>query len=241
MKQNLTAALIFAGLFFLSPGAIAQTDVRGLYNFVSDNPVSIRVESWGTDNWGDTYLLGGFDLAQANLAPCAGRIEVARDFNLWHEVPVLKDFSLHAEYNGTLNMGNSNGLFGISYTVPMESALLRATVSFKTFSGSASSSFPVQLTLMWRAEDLFGVAGLQFRGLAKVWGENTRYWYWDPNPADKYVGRFIVSANPQIWYALGQHINFPGLSIGGELEMFYNAMGRRGFYASPSLGLKIQF
>lgn len=242
MKKVFASVLLVTALFAGSFAAKAQTDVRALYNiYGNDNPGTLWVESWGTDNWGDTFLQGGFGMKADPLRPVDGRIELARDFNLWHNVPVLKDFSLHTEYNAILNMGNSNWLFGVSYTLPIEKYLLRATVSYKTFSGSASSVFPVQLTLMWRMPDLFGVEGLEFRGLAKGWGENTKYWYGEEQPNNGMIGQMIITANPQIWYAFGRFINFENLSIGAEVELSYHWLGCFGFRARPAVGLKLRF
>ena len=242
MKKVFASVLLVTALFAGSFAAKAQTDVRALYNiYGNDNPGTLWVESWGTDNWGDTFLQGGFGMKADSLRPVDGRIELARDFNLWHNVPVLKDFSLHTEYNAILNMGNSNWLFGVSYTLPIEKYLLRATVSYKTFSGSASSVFPVQLTLMWRMPDLFGVEGLEVRGLAKGWGENTKYWYGEEQPNNGMIGQMIITANPQIWYAFGRFINFENLSIGAEVELSYHWLGCFGFRARPAVGLKLRF
>lgn len=95
--------------------------------------------------------------------------------------------------------------------MPIEKYLLQATVSYKTFNGNASSIFPVQLTLMWRMPDLFGLKGLEFRGPAKGWGENTKYLYGEEKPNNGMIGQMIITANPQIWYAFGRFINFDGL------------------------------
>ncbi|MBO4670435.1 MAG: DUF5020 family protein [Bacteroidales bacterium] len=242
MKKVFASLLLAAAVLAGAQTASAQTDVRALYNiYGSDTPGSLWLESWGTDSWGDTFFQGGFGMQTGPLRPVGGRIELARDFNLWQEVPVLKDFSIHTEYNAILNMGNSNWLFGISYTVPVEKHLLRATVSYKTFNGSASSLAPVQVTLMWRMKDLFGAEGLEFRGLAKGWGEVTRYWYAEEKPSNGMMGLMIFTANPQIWYAFGRFINFDGLSIGTELEFSYHWLGCFGFRFRPSAGLKLSF
>ena len=242
MKKIYASVLLLGAVLFGSHAAGAQTDIRALYNISgSDSVGTLWVESFGTDNWGDTFFQGGFGMKAEPFSLRDGRIEVARDINLWHDTPVLKDFSLHAEYNAIFNMGNSNWLFGVSYTLPVEKNLLRATVSYKTFNGSASSIFPVQLTLMWRLPDLFGVRGLEFRGLAKGWGENTRYWYGEEKPNNGMIGQMILTANPQIWYAFGQFINFDGLSIGAEVELSYHWLGCFGFRARPSAGLKLSF
>lgn len=238
MKRLLTLVLTFAAAYT----AMAQTDVRAVYNFASDAPAaSITVESWSTDNWGDSYLSGGFGVVAQPLSLSQGYLDFARNFNFWHNVPILKDFSLHAEFNGKVYMDNCNALFGLSYTVPLEKDVLRASVLYKTFNGGASSSVPVQLTLLWRLYDLFGVQGLDFRGTARGWGENIKYWWGDENKLAGGLERFVIVVDPQVWYAVGQFAGAGNLSIGGEVELPYNWLGRHGFHARPSAGIKLQF
>ena len=238
MKRFLTLILALAAC----STALAQTDFRCVYNFASDSPiVSAKLESWSVDNWGDSYLSSGFGFKAVPLSLSSGYLDIARNFNFWHNVPILKDFSLQAEFNGRINMDNSNFLAGLSYTVPLERNVLRASVLYKTFNGGASSAFPVQLTLLWRLYDIFGMEGLDFRGTARGWGEYTGYWYGESNPVEGDPGEFIIVANPQLWYAVGHFFGACNLSVGGELELSYNWLGRRGFHARPSAGLKLQF
>ena len=234
----------FVLLLALAAGhnALAQTDLRAVYNFAPDAPVtSAIVESWAPDNWGDTYLNAGFGFKATPFSIYTGWLDVARNFNFWHNVPILKDFSIQAEFNGRTNMDNFNALFGISYTLPMENNVLRASVLYKTFSGGATSLLPMQLTLLWRLYDIFGVQGLDFRGTARGWGEVTKYWYGDDKPMEADPDIFIITADPQIWYSVGQYFGAGNLSVGGEVELSYNWLGRSGFHIRPSAGIKIQF
>lgn len=234
---------LIALFLFLASGtaALAQTDLRAVYNFASDSPVaSINIESWSVDNWGDSFLSGGFNVKAEPVSLTSGYLDFARNFNFWHNVPVLKDFSLQAEFNGRVYLDNFNALFGVSYTVPLKKDVLRASVLFKTFNGGASSPFPIQLTILWRLYDLFGVRGLDFRGTARGWGENITYWYGDTKHTGD-IGEFIILVQPQLWYAVGQFIGAENLSIGAEVELSYNWLGCRGFHVRPSAGLKLQF
>lgn len=238
LKGIFSLLLVFATSF----AALAQTDLRAEYNFVSNGQVaSAVVENWSVDNWGDNYLSAGFGLKAQPVSLSGAWLEYARNFNFWHQVPVLKDFSLQAEFNGRVNMDNFNALFGLSYTLPLRKDILRFSVLYKTFSGNASSTVPVQLTVLWRMYDLFGASGLVFRGTVKGWGENINYWWGDPKPLAGGKQYFSVVAQPQLWYAVGQFFGAGNLSVGGEVALSYNWLGCRGFHVYPSAGVKIQF
>ena len=238
MKRLLVVTIALA----LSHAALAQTDLRCVYNFASgSSAASAIVESWSTDGWGDSYLNSGIGVTSSPFGLAGGYMDFARNFNFWHNVPVLKDFSLQAEFNGRSFTGNYNALFGLSYTVPMQKNVLRASVLYKTFSGGAISLLPMQVTLLWRIYDVFGARGLDFRGTVRGWGEVTQYWYGDANPKAAAPGIMTIVAEPQLWYAVGQFLGAGNLSLGGEVELSYNWLGRSGFHARPSAGIKIQF
>lgn len=236
---------IFALLLVFATGsaALAQTDIRAEYNFAPNSQVATAVvENWSVDNWGDNYLSAGFGLKAKPVSLGGAWLEYARNFNFWHQVPVLKDFSLQAEFNGRVNMDNFNALFGLSYTLPLKGDdVLRFSVLYKTFSGNARSSVPAQLTVLWRLYDLFSIQGLVFRGTLKGWGENINYWWGDPNPLEGGKQYFCIEAQPQLWYAVGQFFGAGKLSIGGEVALSYNWLGCRGFHVYPSAGVKLQF
>lgn len=238
MKRLLTLLLLLAAC----RTAAAQTDIRCVYNFSPDSPVvSATVESWHTDTWGDSYLNTGFGVLASPLTLANGYLDFARNFNFWHKVPVLKDFSLHTEFNGRSYAGNFNALVGVSYTLPLERDVLRLSVLYKSFSGGAFSLFPMQISLMWRLYDLFGLQGLDFRGTVRGWGEVTMYWYADANPKAADPGILTIVADPQLWYAVGRHFGASNLSVGAEVELSYNWLGRSGFHVRPSAGIKLQF
>ena len=238
MKRIIALILILAS----GSTALAQTDIRAVYDFASKGKVaSAIVESWSVDNWGDNYLYTGFGVKPNPVSLSTGWLEFARNFNFWHSVPILKDFSLQAEFNGRVNQDNFNALFGLSYTLPLEKDVLRFSVLYKTFSGNASSFVPVQLTVLWRLYDLFEVRGLDFRGTLKGWGENISYWYGDDNPIAAGKQYFSIVAHPQLWYSAGQFFGADNLSIGGEVVLSYNWLGCSGFHVYPSAGVKLQF
>lgn len=238
MKRLLTIFIAAS----LCHAALAQADLRCVYNFAPDSPVaSAIIENWNADSWGDNYLNAGLGITLSPFGLGGGYLDYARNFNFWHKVPVLKDFSLQAEFNGRSFTGNFNALFGVSYTVPIQKHVLRASVLYKTFSGGAMSLFPMQVTLLWRLYDLFGVRGLDFRGTARGWGEVNMYWYGDEKPKAADPGLITIVAAPQLWYAAGQFVGAGRLSIGGEVELSYNWLGRSGFHVRPSAGIKLQF
>lgn len=238
MKRLLTVLLSLAAVHT----AFAQTDVRALYNFAKDAATaSLVLESWSADGAGDTYAVAGFGLSTSPFFNAStAYVELSRGLNIWHDVPVLNEFSLQAEFNGRLNMENSNFLFGIGWTAPLDRDLVKLEILYKTFNGGAAASFPAQFSLIWRLYDLFGVDGLEFRGQGKVWGEKTSYWYGEETPKNGLTGQVIIWANPQIWYSLNA-IYAPHLSVGGEVELSYHWLGCFGFRARPSVGLKLMF
>ena len=238
----MTRLLITIALLAAGASAMAQTDVRALYNFAEDSPAATAIlESWGTDNWGDTFSTAEFGFKADPFSLNSGAFEITRSFNFWSGIPVLKDFSLQAGFEGRLNMDTSSALVGLAWTAPVDKHVLRAAVLYRGFTGNVQSYAPVQLNLMWRMYDLFGAEGLDFRGLLKAWGENTSYWYGESDPVNGETGFFILRANPQLWYAFGRKFGADGLSLGGEVELSYNWLGCRGFKARPSVGLKLQF
>ncbi len=236
MKRILAIVILIGA----SLAAAAQTDVRGLWVFGNNN-ARATLEGWYTDKIGDSFFVSDFDFKAEPFSPSNAYLELARDFNFWKGVPVLRGFSLHAEFNGRLNMDNCNGLFGLSWSAPLEKDLFRATVSYKLFNGGASSVVPVQITLMWRLHDLCCIRGLEFRGLFMVWGETVKYWYGDENPLAAGTGYYIACAQPQLWYALGQFFGADQLSIGGQVDLGFNWMGKSGFSACPAAGVKWRF
>ena len=222
--------------------AAAQSDIRAMYNFAGDSPaMSLTMESLSSDGAGDTWAEAVFGIQdQAFLSLSSARFEIDRGLNLWKNVPVLGGFSLQAGFCGRMNMDNSSFLAGIGWTAPFKRHLLKAEVLYRSFNGGASASIPLELRLLWRLHDLFGVKGLDFRGQAGAWGEKTSYWYGETEPLNGITGFSIMRANPQIWYSLAA-VGAGALSAGIEAELSYNWEGCMGFRVRPAAGVKLRF
>ena len=221
----------------------AQTNLQTFYDFGKNrNHFTTTLEGFYNDNWGNTFFFIDYDYNAkdtkgVNQAPSGSYMEIARCINLWQNTP-LSMLSLQVEYNGLVGV-NQNFLFGTD--IFLHSADFNNTFNFKvlykTFSGTASSDFPLQFTFVWGMQDLFGVKGLRFSGFADIWGENVVNFMEGATKAQKYV--FI--SEPQIWYNIGQHLGIPNLHIGSEVELSMNFAGYDGFYARPCFGTKWVF
>ena len=249
MSNKVIIAVATAALAF-SFGAKAQTNLQTLYDFGKDRKhVTTTLEGYYGDNWGDTFFFIDYDYKHSkddagnrSHGVSGSYFEIARGLNFWKN-SALKNLSAHVEFNGGVNFGNSNFLFGANYFV--HNADFTNTFTFelmyKTFNGSASSDIPLQFTIVWGMDKLFGVDGLKFSGFADIWGENTKYWYGDKNPLEAKEGKFIFITEPQLWYNIGKAFGVDNLHIGTEIELTYNFAGCSGFYCRPCLGTKWVF
>ena len=221
----------------------AQTNLQTFYDFGKNrNHFTTTLEGFYNDNWGNTFFFIDYDYNAkdtkgVNQAPSGSYMEIARCINLWQNTP-LSMLSLQVEYNGLVGV-NQNFLFGTD--IFLHSADFNNTFNFKvlykTFSGTASSDFPLQFTFVWGMQDLFGVKGLRFSGFADIWGENVVNFMEGATKAQK----FVFISEPQIWYNIGQHLGIPNLHIGSEVELSMNFAGYDGFYARPCFGTKWVF
>ena len=237
MKRVLIVLLLSAA----SLGVRAQvSDVIGGYNFSEDNNgVAAILSSYADDAFGSTYARADFAFRPSPFSLRRTYLEIARSLVFWKGTK-FENLGLHAEFNGFMNMDNCNWLFGVDYTLPTKD-LVKVSLLYKTFNGNTAATVPVQLSVLWDMRDLFNVSGLEFRGLFKAWGEDTRYWYGDADPKEAGIAYFIIKATPQIWYSAGQFFGWDGLSLGGEVELSYNYLGCSGFRARPMAGLRISF
>ena len=229
----LTAASTFAR------GQVA--DLIGGYSFGKEASGVIGcVQAFGPDSFGSTYARADFGFREEPFSLKVAYLEVARSFMFWPETE-FKDIGIHAEFNGYLNMDNSNWLFGLDYTFPFKKDILRLSLLYKTFNGNRSASVPIQLSVLWDMKDLLGVSGLEFRGVAKGWGEDISYWYNEEEPMGLPTVYFAIKATPQVWYSVGQFFGWDGLSIGGELELTVNYLGCYGVRVRPFAGMRFSF
>jgi len=245
MKKVLIVAAIAGAL--AAQGAKAQTNLQTFWDF-SRGHVTTTLEGYYGDKWGDTFFFVDYDY---NAKDAEGKkfvgvsgsyFEIARGLNFWKD-SALKDLSAHIEYNGGVGFGSQNFLFGANYLLHNAdfSNTLTLELMYKTFNNGATSDCPLQFTLVWGMDNLFGVDGLKFCGFADIWGENTKYWYGDAEPLKAAEGKFIFISEPQIWYNIGKTFGVDNLHIGSEIELSYNFAGCSGFYCRPCLGTKWVF
>lgn len=226
-----------AAILVCSFAAKAQTNFQLFYDFGGDRKnVTATLEGYYGDNWGDTFFFIDYDFnAKKNGVPGSygSYFEIARGLNFWKDSAV-KDLSAHVEMNAGVNFGNINWLFGANYLFHNAdfSNTLTLELMYKTFKGS-SSDIPLQFTVVWGMQDIFGVSGLRFSGFADIWGENG------------YLGsagdKFVFISEPQLWYNIGKTFGCDNLNIGGEVEISCNFAGVHGWKCRPCLGAKWVF
>ena len=234
-------------LAVLGMGQVArsQTNLQVLYDFAGDRQyVTATLEGFYNDPWGNTFFFIDYDFSgkDANkkvVGVGSSYMEIARCLNFWKGT-YLEPVSLQVEYNGGVGFGKHNFLFGLDYFFHSKDFrnTLNVKLLYKTFNGGASSNLPVQLTLVWGLQDLFGLKGLRFNGFADIWGENVYVFVADDIVETR---SFVFISEPQLWYNVGQHFGIPNFHIGGEVELTANFAGSRIFRVRPCLGAKWVF
>ena len=243
MKKSIFFAAVLAALAF-SQMVAAQTNLQTFYDFGKNRGhFTTTIEGFYGDKWGNTFFFVDYDYNAknkdgVNQGVSGSYCEIARCLNFWQGT-ALAPLSLQVEYNGGVNFGYQNFLFGLDYFLHNQdfSNTLNLKLLYKTFNGIASSDVPVQFTVVWGMQDLFGVKGLRFSGFADIWGENVINFAQDRKSSDKF--EFI--SEPQLWYNVGQHFGVDNLHIGTEVELSINFAGYHGFYARPCIGTKWVF
>ncbi|MDD7276708.1 MAG: DUF5020 family protein, partial [Bacteroidales bacterium] len=160
----------------------------------------------------------------------------------------LGALSAHVEYNGGLGVVpgvfgygiNNCWLFGAEYF--LHSSDFKYTLTFEVLYKTIAQKdqdVPMQFTIVWGCNDLFGVKGLAFSGFADFWWENN-IWVENLVPVET-TGVFITE--PQLWYNVGRHFGCDNLNIGGEVEIACNFTGNttKGWHVNPCLGIKWNF
>lgn len=212
--------LLFAGV------ASAQTNFQLFYDFGKDRKiVTTTLEGFYNDKWGNTFFFIDYDYAPKSDFPNGSYFEIARCLNFW-QGSALAPLSLHVEYDGGVyNKYGINHAFlsGADWFIHSED--FRNTLNLKLLYKHivhVDQTVPMQFTLVWGCQDLFGARGLRFSGFLDVWEER---------------GRAIVLSEPQLWYDFGsEHFH-----LGGEIELGYHFGGASGFTVNPCLGLKWVF
>ena len=94
---------------------------------------------------------------------------------------------------------------------------------------------PLQFTAVYTFKDLFNIKGLTFMGFADFWWQRQVFLTGEETPV-------VFSAEPQLWYNIGQHFGVNNFHIGGEVEVSYNAYSMiKHFTAYPAAGVRWTF
>lgn len=263
MSYKTLVAASFVLAMCASQTLSAQTNVQVFYDFGSDrNHVTTTIEGFYSDNWGSTFFFVDHDFNSKNsddkvYAPSGTYMEINRALNFWKGT-ALAPLSLHLEYNGGVYNGytiNNAFLFGVDYF--LHSADFKNTLTLSAmykginYNGGVrldgskrSSSIPMQFTVVWGMNDIFGVDGLRFSGFADFWGEDHTVFPVVDGKADILKAedsQFVFISEPQIWYNVGKFFGVDNLNLGGEVELSYNFGTCKGFKARPCLGAKWVF
>ena len=223
----------------------AQTNIQEQYDFNREH-LTTTLEMFKADNWGSTFFFTDIYHPDNIDGPTGYYTEIARGLNFWQNTK-LGGLSAHVEWNGG-QFANNAWLFGAEYF--MHSSDFRYTLTlevlYKTIA-KADQDVPLQFTVVWGCNNLFGLKGLVFSGFADFWWE-TLQWGVDKD-LEPIKTNCVFISEPQIWYNIGQFFSCPNLFIGGEVELAYNFAGawrkdyidNKGFNASPCLGIKWNF
>lgn len=209
------------------------------------------------DKWGSTFYFVDFDFAAANNSNKCIYGEIQRSLNFWSNT-ALKDFYVEVEYDaGTLREGSGATisqafLTGVAYSFHNAdfSKFLQLQVLYrKFFDKTVGQQVPLQFTAVYTLKDLFSVKGLLFSGFADFWWQDVDVLdFAQIIPEYKETTHVIFSAEPQLWYNVGQHFGVDNFHIGGEVEVSYNAYNHGcnngkpvHFTAYPAAGVRWTF
>ena len=237
-KLILSAAILLCGLT-----AFAQTNIQVMYDFAKDRQqITTTIEGFYTDKGGNTFFFVDHDMSFKKdlgeiLSPSGTYMEVARCLNFWQNSP-LAPLSAHVEYNGGIYKAfNINHAFLVGVDWFLHSKDFRNTLNLKVlYKGilKTTQKVPMQFTVVWGMQDLFGAKGLRFSGFADFWWEDHTV-FGDNLSAQ--LSHTVFISEPQLWYSFGtEHFN-----LGGEVELSYDFGTTRGFRARPCLGMKWVF
>lgn len=246
--------ITFAAIIVMAFSAKAQTNIQEQYDFNREH-LTTTLEMFQPDNWGSTFFFTDIYHPNNTNGPTGYYTEIARGLNFWQNTK-MSPFSAHVEWNGG-QFANNAWLFGAEWFLHSKDFKYRLTleVLYKTIA-KADQDAPLQFTIIWGIDDLFGVKGLMFSGFADFWWETLQWGaildaneipQMDANGNPMYeTTTCVFISEPQLWYQIGQFFKCPNLHIGGEVELAYNFAGawrkkyvdNKGFNVSPCLGLK---
>lgn len=251
MKKLLVTVSVLTALM-LGTSASGQTNLQVQYDFERESLTS-TIEMFKNDKAGNTYFFVDYiyglnkEIATTS-APSETYFEIARCFNFWHN-SFLKDFSLHVEYDGGLGINpgrvNLQG-YGINHSLlagfdyQFHDKEYKNTLNVKALYKEVidcNQLVPLQFTLVWGSQDIFGAKGLTFMGFADLWFQDN---FFNDSNNDPYKSQTVFLSEPQLWYNIGRFLGAKGLNIGGELELSVNYLDL-GFKCRPCVGLKWEF
>ena len=248
--------------------AKAQTNLQVFYDFGKDRGhVTTTVEGFYNDNWGNTFFFIDHDfnnkLDGKVVSPNGTYMEIARCLNFWQNTK-LGGLSFQVEYNGGVyNAYSINNAFlvGLDYFIHSKdyknTLNLKVLYKWNDYRGSVwtekpnyefKSQVPMQFTVVWGFQDLFGLTGLRFSGFADFWWQDHLVYPFVDNEAAGFrdwtkgeLSHVVFISEPQLWYNVGQHFGCPNLNIGGEVELSWDFGSAIGFWARPCAGVKWVF
>ena len=250
MKQKTILLAVAVATLAFAQVAKAQTNLQVFYDFGKDrNHVTTTLEGFYNDDWGNTFFFIDHDFNAKDdnnkvEAPSGTYMEIARCFNFWQNTP-LGGLSLQAEYNGGVYKGytiNNAFLAGLDYFFHSKDFknTLNLKVLYKYIHGGVQN-VPMQFTVVWGLQDLFGLKGLRFSGFADFWWEDHMLFSDSKGAIVPEKSHVVFISEPQIWYNVGQHFGCPNLNIGGEVELSFDFGTAKGFWARPCAGIKWVF
>lgn len=227
--------------------AKAQVNIQEMYD-LNRGHLTTTLEMFKSDKWGGTFFFNDIYHASDASHPVEYYTEISRAINFWHATR-LAPLSLHVEWNGGIYANNS-WLFGVEYF--LHSADFDNTLTFqlmyKDIRGLQDYT-PLQFTVVWGMNNLMGVKGLSFSGFFDVWGSNDTWYYPETNTTE--TTKWVMLAEPQLWYNIGRLFGCDHLMVGGEIEVAYNFSGsyhvmpcfykNKGLNVAPCWGLKWNF
>lgn len=189
------------------------------------------------DDGGSTYFFVDMDYTPTVTG---AYWEFSRELNFWKQSK-FNWLSLHVEFDGGLNSSvgpfNNAWLGGLTYSghngnysKTWSLSAMYKLIPSTTNSAGRPDNHNFQITGVWNIN--FANGWCDFNGFGDFWRE-ARPWQ---------NTEFIFIAEPQLWLNLNK---IPGwdkitLSIGGEVELSYNFIGR-GWSVMPALGLRWNF
>lgn len=234
MKKSIIIAALAAIAF--AQTVSAQTNLQTFYDFGKDRQyITTTFEMFKGDQYGDTFFFIDHYYSQskqrdagAGSAINGSYFEIERGINFWQDSK-LANLSGMLEYDGATW---GSGIFGIGAKYFFHSADFRNTFTIEAFYdiniGYGEADVPLKISGVWGMNDFLGIKKLCFKGFFDFWGNNSVF--------GNDVTKFSFLTEPQLWYALGEHLN-----IGGEVELSYNFAGCKGFMCNPCAGLKWNF